>query len=124
MLASIQIGGFGVFRRPTLISLVLMMATSVGLCTYLLCIYDRETWDTATAEMNRYLERLPQSISHASFGTSISEVQQESNERYCSKEDYANGHWIRRSNPPSSLEDIRDLYSTTVSSYPRSQKVR
>ncbi|GHJ85022.1 hypothetical protein NliqN6_1424 [Naganishia liquefaciens] len=64
--------------------------------------------------MNRYLERLPQSISHASFGTSISEVQQESNERYCSKEDYANGHWIRRSNPPSSLEDIRDLYSTTT----------
>lgn len=114
--------GLANFRRHRLRSIVVAIACSIGIFTYLLYLYDRETWDTARSGVERYLQRLPHTLDKGLFGMegeSTEAIQEDHTERFCSSVDYANGQWIPRSNPPSSLEDIRTLYSTTVSGFQR-----
>ena len=114
--------GLGIFGRHRLESIVVMIACSIGIATYLLYLYDRETWETARSGVDRYLQHLPHTFDKGLFGMkgeSTGAIQKDHAGRFCTSVDYANGQWVLRSNPPTSLDDIRKVYSTTVSGSPQ-----
>jgi hypothetical protein len=114
MFANTKSGGLGIFRRHIMKTYFLGIACCVGISLYSLYIYDRERRDT----IDQYLQNIPHP-----FGTGSPAIQDGAttagsngqSQSYCTAEEYANGKWMHRTNPPSSLDEVRTLYSLTVS---------
>jgi hypothetical protein len=89
-------------------AVLLGIACILGVCTHLL--YEG-TWSS--------LENTRTSIRHALITVGISPVPNATTssgeQLFCTAAEYTTGQWIRRANPPATIEDIRHLYSVTVS---------
>ncbi|KAJ9104915.1 hypothetical protein QFC19_003710 [Naganishia cerealis] len=88
-------------RPRSLIKAGSIILLGVSIFIYLLSLMDHDNWDFGEAKFGLLLDGISfPSIRNPDLITT----------RYCSAEEYASGQWVRRTNPPSTLDEIRELY--------------
>lgn len=110
-----------ILGRSTIQSVLLRIACVLCVFTYILYLLDDEIWNTTRTGISHTWDIVTfpfganTTITLGGNATTAGEANGREDRHYCSAEEYATGEWVRRLQPPSSLEDIRKLYSVTVS---------
>jgi hypothetical protein len=101
MISTLPSRSFPAPRRSVLKSgLIALFGTSI--CVYLFyCLNNGDTWHIKNLKFD---------------SVSFPYTKRPEATQFCTAEEYANGHWVRRENPPSTLDEIRTLYGVKVSS--------